>query len=47
MERWGDYSAAVADSSGHVWVATEYVPGTFGFPQFIANWGTYVASVTP
>jgi hypothetical protein len=47
VERWGDYSAAVADSSGHVWVATEYIPGTFGFPQFIANWGTYVASVTP
>jgi hypothetical protein len=47
VERWGDYSAAVADSSGRVWVATEYIPGTFGFPQFIANWGTYVASVTP
>jgi hypothetical protein len=45
--RWGDYSAAVADGSGTVWVATEYIPGTFGFPQFIANWGTYVAGVTP
>jgi hypothetical protein len=45
--RWGDYSAAVADSAGNVWVATEYIPGTFGFPQFIANWGTYVAEVTP
>ena len=47
VERWGDYSAAVADSSGHVWVATEYIPGTFGFPDHIANWGTYIASVTP
>jgi hypothetical protein len=47
VERWGDYSAAVADSAGHVWVATEYIPGTFGFPAFIANWGTFVASVTP
>jgi hypothetical protein len=37
----------VADASGRVWVASEYIPGTFGFPQFIANWGTYVASVTP
>ncbi|MBO0844963.1 MAG: hypothetical protein J2P22_06050 [Nocardioides sp.] len=46
-ERWGDYSAAVADSSGKVWVASEYIPGTYGFPQFIGNWGTYVASVTP
>jgi hypothetical protein len=46
VERWGDYSAAVADSSGRVWVATEYIPGTFGYPEFIANWGTYVASVT-
>jgi hypothetical protein len=47
VERWGDYSAAVADASGHVWVASEYIPGTYGFPPFIANWGTYVASVTP
>jgi hypothetical protein len=47
QERWGDYSAAVADSSGKVWVASEYIPGTYGFPQFIANWGTYVAGVTP
>jgi hypothetical protein len=47
QERWGDYSAAVADVSGKVWVASEYIPGTYGFPPFIANWGTYVASVTP
>ncbi|MGI8524044.1 MAG: hypothetical protein ACR2K3_12170 [Nocardioides sp.] len=47
VERWGDYSAAVADSAGNVWVATEYIPGTFGYPDFLANWGTYVASVRP
>ncbi|HET7387530.1 MAG TPA: hypothetical protein VFJ19_12785 [Nocardioidaceae bacterium] len=45
--RWGDYSAAVADGSGNVWVATEYIPGTFGYPEFIANWGTYLAQVAP
>lgn len=33
--------------SGNVWVAAEYIPGTFGYPQFLANGGTYVASVTP
>lgn len=47
IERWGDYSAAVADSSGKVWIATEYVPGTFGFPSFVANWGTFMARVSP
>jgi len=46
-ERWGDYSAAVADSSGRVWIASEYIPGTFGYPPFLANWGTRIASVTP
>jgi len=47
IERWGDYSAAVADRTGRVWIATEYIPGTFGFPDFLANWGTYVAGVSP
>lgn len=46
-ERWGDYSAAVADASGNVWLATEYIPGTFGFPPFLANWGTRIMRVTP
>ena len=43
--RWGDYSAAVADTIGRVWMAAEYIPGgprtTFG------NWGTFVFRVTP
>jgi hypothetical protein len=45
--RWGDYSAAVADASGKIWTASEYIPGTFGYPDFIANWGTFIAAVTP
>lgn len=47
VERWGDYSVAVADGNGNVWIATEYIPGTFGYPDFLANWGTYVASLSP
>jgi hypothetical protein len=47
VERWGDYSAAVMAPNGRVWTATEYIPGTFGYPHFIANWGTYLASVNP
>jgi len=53
-ERWGDYSAAVADASGTVWMATEYIPGTFGYvpgqtwPQsYIGNWGTAIGRVAP
>jgi hypothetical protein len=45
VERWGDYSAAVADSSGHIWVATEYIPN--GPRTLLANWGTFVARVSP
>jgi hypothetical protein len=47
VERWGDYSAAVGTPDGSVWIATEYIPGTFGYPDFIANWGTYVAQISP
>jgi hypothetical protein len=47
VERWGDYSAAVGTPDGSVWIATEYIPGTFGYPDFLANWGTYVAQVAP
>ena len=45
VERWGDYSAAVTDASGHVWIATEYIPG--GPRTALANWGTFVARVNP
>jgi hypothetical protein len=43
--RWGDYSAAVSDASGTVWMATEYIAGGERTP--LANWSTYVAHVTP
>ncbi len=43
--RWGDYSAAVSDTSGTVWIATEYIAG--GERTAFANWSTYVEQVTP
>jgi hypothetical protein len=43
--RWGDYSAAVADTAGRVWMAAEYLPD--GPRTTFANWGTFVARVTP
>jgi hypothetical protein len=43
--RWGDYSAAVADSQGNIWIAAEFIPGT---PRTVnANWGTFVGRVSP
>jgi hypothetical protein len=43
--RWGDYSAAVADASGNIWLAQEYIPG--GARTALANWGTFVSQVRP
>jgi hypothetical protein len=43
--RWGDYSAAVIDSSNNgksIWMATEYIPGP-GFTD--TNWGTRVMEI--
>ena len=43
--RWGDYSAAVADRSGAIWFANEYIPNA---PRTVlANWGTFIGRVTP
>ena len=44
--RWGDYSAAVADESGNVWMGTEYIrdllpPARTDF----ANWQTFVSKI--
>ena len=47
LERWGDYSAAAADSTGTVWLGTEYIEGDVSFPPFLANWDTRVISYTP
>ena len=48
--RWGDYSAAVSDESGHIWMATEAInPPLVSLPPGVlaANWGTFIAAVTP
>ncbi len=41
--RWGDYSEAVADENGDIWMATEWIPNTARTE--LANWGTYVMRV--
>ncbi|HTD44288.1 MAG TPA: hypothetical protein VK687_08915 [Bryobacteraceae bacterium] len=43
--RWGDYTAAVADSSGDIWFAAEYIPG--GPRTALANWGTFIGKAAP
>jgi hypothetical protein len=52
--RWGDYSAAVVDATGDIWVANEMIPcqeflgpGKGCFRAVLANWGTLVAKITP
>jgi hypothetical protein len=59
IARWGDYSAAVADERGNVWLATEYIGQTCSDAQFdadttcggtrslLANWGTFISVVPP
>jgi hypothetical protein len=47
VARWGDYSAAVAAEDGTVWTASEWIPGSFGFPPFLANWGTFFGNISP
>lgn len=43
--RWGDYSAAVSDPAGNVWMGVEYISGVER-TQF-ADWSTYLFHVTP
>jgi len=38
--RWGDYSAAVADENGRIWMATEWISNASRLP--FANWSTLV-----
>jgi len=45
VSRWGDYSAAVPDADGSLWIATEYVPGGPRDPA--ENWGTFVGHLVP
>lgn len=43
VSRWGDYTAAVADIDGSIWIAGEYIPNA---PRSVlANWGTFIARV--
>ncbi len=43
--RWGDYSAAVADADGNIWIASEYIPNLQR--TLLANWGTRISKVAP
>ena len=43
--RWGDYTAAVSDTSGNVWMGVEYVSGVERTP--LANWATFLFHVSP
>jgi hypothetical protein len=45
--RWGDYSAAVSDEAGNIWMGAEMIP--HNPPQFIlaGNWGTFITAVAP
>jgi len=43
--RWGDYSAAVSDVNGTIWMGDEYIANQ---PRdLFANWNTFVSAVTP
>ena len=43
--RWGDYSAAGADTDGSLWMATEFIPDSTR--RRFANWGTFVTRLRP
>ena len=45
VARWGDYSAAAADESGNLWLATEFIPNAPRVP--LANWGTFIMRIVP
>ncbi len=59
VERWGDYSAAVAGQDGSIWMATEYIAQSCTLAQYtldptcggtrtsLANWSTFITHVTP
>jgi hypothetical protein len=45
IARWGDYSGAVADVDGSVWMTAEYIPNA---PRTeFANWGTFLWRRSP
>jgi hypothetical protein len=59
VARWGDYTAAVADEWGNVWMSTEYIGQRCTLAAFtadttcggtrsmLANWGTFIGKVPP
>ena len=54
QRRSGDYSTAVLDEQGNVWVVAEWASDSYitlprpdtGAPQ-TGNWGTYIVKVNP
>jgi hypothetical protein len=58
VQRWGDYSAAVADTDGSIWFAIEYIAQSCTLAQWsvdstcggtrtqLANWSTFVGHVS-
>ena len=48
VARWGDYSAAVSDEQGNLWMGNEAIlPPLVQFPPGVlfANWGTFITEV--
>lgn len=45
--RWGDYSFAVSDESGNIWIGAEVIPPEQAPFLTFANWGTFITEVTP
>ena len=45
--RWGDYSWAVSDESGTIWMGAEVIPPEQAPFVPFANWGTFVTAATP
>jgi hypothetical protein len=43
--RWGDYTAAVSDPSGNVWMGVEYISGLER--TTLANWATFLFHIAP
>lgn len=45
--RWGDYTFAVSDESGNLWMGSEMIPPEAAPFIPFANWGTFLTEVTP
>jgi hypothetical protein len=45
--RWGDYSFAVSDENGKIWMGSEMIPTEQAPSLTFANWGTFITEVTP